>query len=124
MQSSIFYEPTFSASRVSQTSHVQNHFHAEYDPNRNFGRKETLSREVDSLPENHSEVKGNESRLFGFDQRVDQGEQRSTVQPLIPHYMKWEDYDSVRYKGNHKKNENESNFGSVNDISESNSTVF
>ena len=27
-------------------------------------------------------------------------DEKHSIQPLIPHHMKWEDYDSVRYQGN------------------------
>jgi hypothetical protein len=35
-----------------------------------YGRKNTLKREVESLPYNRSNIKGNASQLFDFDVKV------------------------------------------------------
>lgn len=64
----------------------------------NFGRKETLNREINNLPYNTSEIKGNSSRLFDFDVKVKaKTEKTISMAPLIPHQMQWDQHDSVKY---------------------------
>lgn len=40
-------------------------------PEPNFGKKETLTREILDEPENNSEFKGNSSNVFGYNEKVD-----------------------------------------------------
>lgn len=64
----------------------------------NFGRKETLNREINNLAYNTAEIKGNSSRLFDFDIKVKaKTEKAISMAPLIPHQMQWDQHDSVKY---------------------------
>ncbi len=64
----------------------------------NFGRKETLKREIKQLPFNETVNKGNSSKLFDLDERIrPQTEHTIPVVPLIPYKMQWDQHDSVRY---------------------------
>lgn len=72
-----------------------------------YGRKNTLKREVESLPYNQSHIKGNASQLFDFDAKVQTSVDKKDQPVLIPHQMQWDQHDSIRY--NHHKQNNMSN---------------
>lgn len=105
MQSSIFYEPTLGNSRMSERSritHKEIPKHAynvkDLQTEANFGKKETLNREVLNKPENRSEFKGNSSNIFGYNEKAERNNVKNKVDKLIPHQMQWDQHDSVRYQ--------------------------
>jgi hypothetical protein len=96
MQSTIFYPPKQTAPRHQDT---------ENDPmlsnkpqELNYGRKEVFKREINGLPFNTAQLKGNSSRLFDLDQRIKFNEEGNIpLAPLIPHQMNWDQHDSIKY---------------------------
>lgn len=52
---------------------------------------------MDDLPENSTQVKGNGSTIFGFDQK-DQHNNPNKLSKLIPYQMEWDQHDSVKYR--------------------------
>lgn len=72
LKSTIFYESKHKAPQPpvedqENQSTLANHSEV------NFGKKETLNREISQLPYNNSSFKGNESRLFDLDTRSNAG---------------------------------------------------
>ena len=67
-------------------------------PEPNFGKKETLQREMLREPENNSEFKGNSSNVFGYSEKVERNMVKNKVEKLIPHQMQWDQHDSIRYQ--------------------------
>jgi hypothetical protein len=74
LQSSIFYEPPPSTPnpaerpRITQRV-VPKHAYNAAELSANFGKKETLNREVKALAENQGQFKGNSSNIFGLEEK-------------------------------------------------------
>ena len=106
LQSSIFYPP-----RQKQTKHEEGvmentslFWNKSAVHSGNFGKKETMRREINHLEINNGLMKGNSSRLFDMDERI-QGlvENQEDCVPLIPYGMQWDQHDSGKYAHlNHK----------------------
>jgi hypothetical protein len=75
---------------------VPKHAYNAADLGGNFGKKETLNREVKALPENQAQFKGNSSNIFGVEEKTERNEGKNKVDKLIPHQMQWTEHDSVR----------------------------
>ena len=105
MQSSIFYPPTHHPTVQTHTSPKKVEPLSPRDAN--YGRKNTFSREIGGLEQNNIPIKGNSSRLFGFEERAKvQTETSINLSPLIPHQMQWDQHDSIRHN-HHQPNSNE-----------------
>ena len=53
---------------------------------------------------NAGDLRGNSSRLFDMDERINVVENQEDVVPLIPYGMQWDQHDSVKYAHiNHKE---------------------
>lgn len=69
MQSSIFYPPR---QRLPSARQNENDPQMANKPQEevNYGRKEVFKREINGLPLNNAQIRGNSSRLFDLDERV------------------------------------------------------
>jgi hypothetical protein len=130
LQSSIFYPPIdkqkLADSRPKTSENDSTYLNNCRKEEANFGRKETMKREMAELPYNSTQIKGNSSRLFGMEERVlPKSEQTIPMPPLIPNRMQWDQHDSVKYSHiNCKVTDTKTDKGTIENVEESLSTVF
>jgi hypothetical protein len=101
LKSSIFYEDNSTRPKTTQSNSSALKEKPVHINDPHYGRKNTLKREVESLPYNQSNIKGNASQLFDFDSKAQQPSEQKNKPTLIPIQMKWDQHDSIRY--NHHK---------------------
>lgn len=46
---------------------------------------------------NSTQFRGNASRLFDMNDRIGENKNNEPLMPLVPHGMKWDQHDSVKY---------------------------
>lgn len=91
MQSSIFYPPTNRVNRKGTDTENDPTLANQPFKEVNYGRKEVFKREIDGLPMNTAQIRGNSSRLFDLDERIKpKNDQIVPLIPLIPHQMQWD----------------------------------
>jgi hypothetical protein len=69
--------------------YVPKHAYNMEDIENNFGKKDILSREIKTMPENTTQFKGNSSNVFGYDQYAERNGVKNKIDKLIPHQMEW-----------------------------------
>jgi hypothetical protein len=123
MQSSIFYPPT-ARPNLSRQLDTENDPRIANKQEPSYGRKEVFKREINGLPLNTAQLRGNSSRLFDLDERIKlTGEDSTPLMPLIPHQMNWDQHDSIKYAhiNPHREAKEQT---VVNSVEESKSTLF